>query len=168
MTSEDLDDQVVHAPGLTEDDAFGSHTGTGFLQYRLPAPNVLLNIPPRYLDSYHTMTFILMVMGNDGLNDEQLLSCRSESYCRISYVRSYTPLVHYLSPPVVYFEAETEVFFNPKITQNLIKSTLAADEMVFINAKIDGNQIDFEFNVDHETTFHAWYKYNSAKGVVGD
>lgn len=77
-------------------------------------------------------------------------------------------MVHYLSPPVVYYEAETEIFFNPKSTQNLIKSYLANDEMIFINAKIDGNQIDFEFNVDHETTFHNWYKYNRAKGVVGD
>jgi hypothetical protein len=62
-------DTTIVAPMLTEDDAFGSHTKTGYLQYRLPAVNDLLMVPRRFLDSYLTMTFDLSVSATDGLNE---------------------------------------------------------------------------------------------------
>jgi hypothetical protein len=58
------------APLLTEDDAFGSHTKTGYLQYRLGSAADILNVPRRFLDSYLTMTFRLDVQASDGLNEE--------------------------------------------------------------------------------------------------
>lgn len=103
LTSEELDTTIV-APALTEDDAFGSHVKTGFLQYRLPSVSDLLNIPRRFLDSYLSMTFYLSVKATDGLNEAMTLSCDSTSDCRIRFYRSYTPVVQYLSPPVVYYE----------------------------------------------------------------
>lgn len=72
------------------------------------------------MDSYLTMTFRLDVQATDGLNEEQTLACDKESYCTIKFIRSYTPIVHYLNPPVVYFEQMTEVWFNPKSTTSLI------------------------------------------------
>jgi len=109
-------DQTITAPLLTEDDAFGSHTKTGYLQYRLGSVSDLLMVPRRFLDAYLTMTFRLDVRASDGLNEEQTLTCDTTSKCQIRFQRSYTPIVHYLSPPVVYFEQMTEVWFNPKST----------------------------------------------------
>jgi len=40
--------------------------------------------------------------------------------------------------------------------------------MKFINAKISGNLLDFEFNVDSDTGYWAWNRYNRARGKVGD
>jgi len=51
MISEELGTTIV-APLLTEDDAFGSHTKTGYIQYRLPSVSDLLNVPRRFLDTY--------------------------------------------------------------------------------------------------------------------
>jgi hypothetical protein len=54
-------DQTIMAPLLTEDDAFGSHTKTGYLQYRLGSVSDILNVPRRFLDSYLSMGFVLKV-----------------------------------------------------------------------------------------------------------
>jgi len=56
----------------------------------------------------------------------------------------------------------TEVVFNPKTTTSLIQD-LNSDEMPFINVRIGGNQIDFEYNVDYETSFRKW-ALNNAMG----
>jgi len=56
LYSEELDKTII-APTLTEDDAFGSHTKTGYLQYRLSSVNDLLMVPRRFLDAFLTMTF---------------------------------------------------------------------------------------------------------------
>lgn len=56
----------------------------------------------------------------------------------------------------------TEVIFNPKTVTSLIED-LSSDEMPFINVRIGGNQIDFEYNVDYETSFKKW-ALNSAMG----
>jgi len=123
-------------------------------------------VPRRFLDSYLTMSFRLDVQASDGLNEEQTLTCPTVSKCTIKFQRSYTPIVHYLSPPVLYFEQMTEVWFNPKSTTNLIQN-LQSDEMQFINTKVAGYQIDFEFHVDSETTFSHW-RSNRITGQVGD
>jgi hypothetical protein len=60
----------------------------------------------------------------------------------------------------------TEVVFNPKSIMSLI-SDLASDELPFINARVAGNMIDFEFNIDSDTSFSSWSN-NHAMGQVGD
>jgi hypothetical protein len=64
-------------------------------------------------------------------------------------------VIHYISPPVVYNEAWTDLWFDPKSTHSLIQD-LSSDEMYFINARISGALIDFEDTVSHETTFRHW------------
>jgi hypothetical protein len=67
---------------------------------------------------------------------------------------------------VVYYDSYTEVWFDPKYVTQLI-SNLDTDEMQFINAKIGGSLLDFEFNVDDETTYSSYYR-NKARGQVGE
>lgn len=39
--------------------------------------------------------------------------------------------------------------------------------MVFVNTEIGGSKLDYEFNVDFDTTFHYWTD-NKVLGSVGD
>jgi len=94
------------------------------------------------------------------------IECKSWNKCRLQYHRSYTPVLHYLNPPVVYSDMLVELNFDPKSTTSLIED-LASDEMPFINAKIAGSRIDFEDNVSHETYMSHWWE-NSVRGRVGD
>jgi hypothetical protein len=92
------------------------------------------------------MTFYLTIVPNmDHGTDE--LECQSRNpNCQIRYYRTYTPRVHYLSPPVVYQGSKTQVWFDAKDAYRLVED-LQEDEMYFINAKIGGFALDFEETV---------------------
>jgi hypothetical protein len=94
------------------------------------------------------------------------LKCPNLTKCRIQYRRAYTPTIYYIQPRVTYAESYTEVFFNPANTMTLIKD-LDNDEYPFINAKIGGNLIDFEFSEDSESTWSNWV-LGSARGQIGE
>jgi hypothetical protein len=66
------------------------------------------------------MTFYLSVKA-PGMEEELDLQCGSESRCKIVYQKSYTPRIFFLTPPVVYYESYTEVFFDPKSMTNVIR-----------------------------------------------
>jgi len=118
-----------------------------------------------FFDEYTTMTFTLSLSSITDFGVEPL-ECKSASKCKITYRRDYTPVVFYINPPVVYYDAVTEFWFDPRYTNRLIEN-LDSDEMYFINAKIGGSLLDFEFIVDDETTFSSYAK-NRAKGRVGE
>lgn len=99
-----------------------------------------------FFDEFQTLTFEVQLIANTDLG-AQTLECRNPSNCYVSFRKTHTPVVYYLSPPIVYYESMTDIFFDPKYTTQLIQD-LAADEMMFINAKIGGSLVDFEFNVD--------------------
>jgi len=105
-----------------------------------------------------------------GPNGAEELECKSENNCRIVFHRSYTPIMHYISPPVVYYDSLTSFVFDPKSTTSIIQD-LRSDELPFINAKIGNDKekalVDFEFNMDYNTALQHWW-YNSIVGRVGD
>ena len=139
------------APILSEDDAFNSHPFLGHIAYRLPALDELIGVPMTYLSGYQSMTFTLSVVSNGELSTETL-ACRTTNNCKITYYRAYTPVLYYISPPIVYYESQVDVFFDPRSTSNLI-SDLLDDEMPFINAKIGESLLDFEFMVDSDDSY---------------
>jgi hypothetical protein len=49
----------------------------------------------------------------------------------------------------------TTVNFDPKSITNVLQD-LASDEMPFINTKIGNALVDFEGNVDADTSIHGW------------
>jgi hypothetical protein len=85
------------------------------------------------------------------------LACIVPSNCEITYRKTHTPKLFYIAPPVVYYESTTEVWFDPKNTVDLIQD-LDSDEYPFINTKLGGSLLDFEFNVDDTTTFNKYAK----------
>jgi hypothetical protein len=161
LYSTDFEMEIV-APPLTEDDAFNSHPMLGNIAYRLPPLDELFGVPMNYLDKYQTMKFIVSVIAIDADLGPQTLSCKVQTNCVVLYQKAYTPVIYYLSPPVVYYESYTELWFDPKYTTSLIMD-LASDEMPFINAKIGSSLLDFEFNVEDSTTFSNWNR-NRVKG----
>ena len=150
---------------MTEEDVFNSQPAMGSISYRLPSITSLFNLPAESFDHLTKMNFIVTVHAPDEPS-VNILSCRSESKCKITYQRDYTPTIFFISPRVTYYESKTEVWFNPMNTMTLIKD-LDGDELPFINAKIGGNQIDFEYSVDSETTFSNW-KLNTVRGTIGE
>jgi hypothetical protein len=161
LYSNDFGMEITSTP-LTEDDSFNSHPMLGSIAYRLPAIDELFGLPMNFLDKFETMKFVLHVIANDPEVGPMPLLCNSEQNCAITYRKTHTPVVFYLSPPVVYYESFTEVWFDPKSTPNLIQD-LDSDEMQFINFKVGGSLLDFEFNIDDTTTF-SQYNKNKARG----
>jgi hypothetical protein len=80
--------------------------------------------------------------------------------------RSYTPILKYISPPVVYYEAEVQLIFDPKSIMNRIKDVPDGD-MPFVQAKIGAANINFDGYVASSTGFRGWYP-NAVTGKVGD
>jgi hypothetical protein len=165
MYSIDFEMEIPSTP-LTEDDAFGSHPMLGSISYRLPAIDTLFGMPMNYFDKYQTMKFYISIISDDPDLGPIPIACLNQEKCSVVYQKPYTPVVYYLSPPVVYFEAYTELWFDPKYTGNLIRD-LDNDEMYFINAKLGASLLDFEFNVDYDTTFSAMNR-NRVRGQVGE
>jgi hypothetical protein len=81
-------------------------------------------------------------------------------------MKSYTPVVFHLAPPVLYYESYTEVWYDPKSTTHLIRD-LKSDEMAFVNTEIGGSKLDFEQFVDYETSIGYW-RDNKVMGQVGE
>jgi hypothetical protein len=71
-----------------------------------------------------------------------------------------------MKPPIVYYESLNELWFDPKRTPNLITG-LDQDELMFINAKLGGSLLDFEFNVDYDDSFGQYIR-NRVVGQVGE
>ena len=154
-------------PKLTEDDAFLSSPDNGFVTYRTSAPHVILGLAENMIDTFDSINFVVAVLV---VRDTEpvLLECKldTEAWCTIKYQRSYTPVLHYINPPVVFFDSETEFVFDPKSTTNVI-TDLLSDELPFINGKIGGALVDFSENVDFQVGIKHWTK-NFLKGRVGD
>jgi len=152
-------------PPLTESDEFLSATQMGMLVYRLPAPHAFLGVPQDALDTFGALHYTLQIVAIKEGNPEPI-DCPTAMDCRVRYHRSYTPVFHYLNPPVMYNDMLVELNFDPKSTTSLIED-LASDEMAFINAKIAGALIDFEDTVSFELGYSHWWE-NAVRGYVGD
>jgi len=139
---------------LTPDDAFLSPVHNGILVYRIPAPHTLVGVSQESFYRYTTMSFILSVQAV-GTEGAKTMRCGNESKCRLTYHRHYTPVLNYMNPPIVYYDALVEVNFNPYYIMTVIKE-LQPGDLPFINVKIGNTKINFEDHVDHETGFSGW------------
>ena len=103
----------IPAPPLDEDDAFNSNPMLGFITYRIPSPFELFGVDKRAFDGYQVLNFYISVKAPDVFGEEAHMKCKSKYKCLVRFHRSYSPLVHYINPPVIYYEATTELWFNP-------------------------------------------------------
>jgi hypothetical protein len=123
-------------------------------------------MPKHTFDSFSSMIFTLIITkpNADGTTEE--IHCGTSSRCQVTYKRSHTPLLHHLSPPVVYNGAEIDIWFNPKSTMGAI-TNIPEEEMPFVNFKVKDTKVNFEDTIDHTTSFssNAW---NRIRGIVND
>lgn len=156
----------IPAPTLDEDDEFNSNPMLGFITYRIPSIPELFDAAEEAFDTNEHLHFYISVKAPDVAGEDQEMQCKNREYCKIRFLKSYTPVVFYLQPPVVYYTSVTQVMFNPKHTQHVMQN-LQSDEKRFINTEIGGSKLDFEGRVDHTTTFH-WWRDNRVSGQVGE
>ena len=114
-----------------------------------------------YLQAYDSMTFTLSIQNTNGTR----LECPTSSNCRIKYDKSITPRLHYLSPPVVYFESYTQLWFDPRAAADLAID-LKEEEKAFISARIGPAVMDFENTITHEDIFNGYLGFAS-ESVIG-
>ena len=113
------------------------------------------------------MSFDLKIKIFDDLAQEYFyLNCVEASLCRIHYYRSRTPIMHTLSPPVVYFGSKTSLMFDPKVTMAVIKGLLS-DELPWINVKVGNALLDFDEQADFDIRINGWNR-NIIHALVGD
>jgi hypothetical protein len=114
------------------------------------------------------MTFYLTILPNMDHGTDELV-CETKNNCKIVFYRGYTPRVHYLSPPVVYHDSKTQIFFDAKDAYKLVED-LQEDEMYFINAKIGGVLLDFEETVASDDSIGGYggIAYWQVVGQVGE
>jgi hypothetical protein len=86
---------------LSEDDAFNSQPLLGNIAYRIPSVTDLFGMPKDSFDNYETLTFWIEVMAMHDLEPAHM-KCQSTNNCKIVFRRQYTPIIHYISPPVIY------------------------------------------------------------------
>lgn len=68
------------------------------------------------LGDYDSFYFETSLMGyNEKFQTLNYLKCRGGYLmaCKVKFSRAYTPLLYYLSPPVVYAGSETSFWVNP-------------------------------------------------------
>ena len=138
----------------------------GKIAYRLPSIEELFNLPIGHFYAEDSLTFTLKIKNMDPELGMVTLACLVPSNCEVTYKKEATASVYYIQPPVVYYESFTEVHFNPMGIMNLIQD-LDSDEYPFINVKLGGSLIDFEFNVDDTTTFSN-HGSNHVTGQIGE
>lgn len=155
----------VIGPKLTEDDAFQSNPPAGFFLYRLSAPHVILGFDQSKLDTFSSLEMSISVISIMS-SEPKKRSCKEPKNCVINFYRSYSPVLHYISPQVVYYESMTQIHFDAKSIMNVIKD-LKTDDLPFINTKIDNSLVDFEFHVDYNQKIHSNNR-NALSGKVGD
>jgi len=72
-----------------------------------------------------------------------------DSYCRITYSRWYTPILHYISPAVVYSDSEIAFWIDPRGAQDKKSTTLP--ELPWTEVRLNGYGVDFEGFIEEDT-----------------
>jgi len=86
----------IPAPTLNEDDEFNSNPMLGFIVYRLPSIPELFDAAEEAFDTNKHLHFYLSVMAPDVAGEDQEMTCSNREYCKIRFLKSYTPVVFYL------------------------------------------------------------------------
>ena len=78
-----------------------------------------MGLDEKLLDTFDVITYTVSLLAIRA-TEPVTLECKNSNYCTIKFYRAYTPVLHYINPPVVFFDSETEFVFDPKSTTNTI------------------------------------------------
>ncbi|CDW80878.1 ipt tig domain containing protein [Stylonychia lemnae] len=165
FTKQDLNFEGAGQP-VSKDNSFNSNTRNGKLQYTTPSIMTLFETTYDKLDSVEQISFDLSLIDSNPTTARvnQLLCNQNHGQkCRITMSRSYTPILYFMQPRVVYHGSETSFYVDPKSSQNF----RLEHDLPFVEGRIDGRTLDFEEFVSEDTVFTAWTK-NSIRAKVFD
>lgn len=99
-----------------EDVAFSSHTDGGKLKYTIPSPMDLHGLPYEFFNSYQFITYqVSLVQYNSMTQQMTTQECGLPiSNCQITFGRQYTPVLYYLTPPVVWSGLQVGFMIDPR------------------------------------------------------
>lgn len=133
-------------PPKAQDVAFSSHTDGGKLKYTVPSIMDVHGKSYEDFDEFSAVTYDLSLLDfNNVLQQTKILKCLQptpEVWCQIKYSRAYTPILHYISPQVVYSDSLFQFIVDPRASQDMRSSTLP--EFPWIEVRLDGYGVDFE------------------------
>jgi len=92
----------------------------GILAYRIPSLPDLFGVPWSVVNAFEVMSFEISVRPMDAGEDR--IQCLIKSNCMLYYRRPYSPLLNYISPRVVYYEATTDFYFSARNVMQLISN----------------------------------------------
>ena len=116
---------------LIEDDQFQSAPGIGKLVYSSPSISDLFNgLPVSDFEGYDRLDFTISFRDAETADT---LVCSNAGSCLVRYDWDYTPLLYYMSPPVMYPGMSVTAAVNPKATMNYKSAMYMAAEI-----RIDG------------------------------
>lgn len=101
-----------------EDIAFNSHTDGGKLKYSTPSIMAIHKQPYEAFGTIDKVTYDLTLLDYD-THFLQLKSLKcgngvNPAKCRITISRQYTPILYYLSPPVIYSGSQFAFWVDPR------------------------------------------------------
>lgn len=85
--------------------------------------------------------------------------------CTITYQKTFSPVLYFINPQVVYNGAEVDFHFDPK--NKFIYDDQLEERKPFVNAKIGNALIDFDGYVDENTPVYG-HNLNNVRGKVTD
>ncbi len=140
--------------------AFNSHTDGGKLKYTTPSIMSIHGKPLEAFGALDWVTYDLSLIDYDTHTQQvKTLKCGplvSPANCRITIAREYTPILYYLSPPVIYSGSEIAFWLDPRNAQRMKSTTLP--EFPFTEVRINGYGVDFEGFLEEDTVLPTFTK----------
>lgn len=103
---------TIPAPRLSEDDAFYSQPQFGMITYRLPSLSVLFGRPMEMFMQYDRLDFYVSVLSNKAGATPLACDAAVLNHCKVTYHKLSTPMIYYLSPPVVFYGTTADIIFD--------------------------------------------------------
>lgn len=98
--------------------AFSSHTDGGKLKYSAPSVMDIHGVSYEAFNIFDAITYDVSLVDYNSMTQQvKTLKCDPKvpsSYCRINYSRAYTPILYYMSPPVIYSGSELAFWIDPR------------------------------------------------------
>lgn len=118
-------------------------------------------------NSFDSVTYDVSLMDYDSMTQQvKTLKCLNNQFqnCRVTMSRAYTPILYYLSPPVIYSDSPISFMIDPRSAQNRRSTTLP--EFPFTEVRINGYGVNFEGFLEEDTVLSGYSK-NQVRGVMG-
>ncbi len=151
-----------------EDVAFNSHTDGGKLKYTAPSIMGIHNAKYEDFNDLDSVTYDLSVLDYDAVIQQvKNLKCMTPAlpqHCQITYSRYFTPILHYISPAVVYSGSDIAFFLDPRGAQDKKSTTLP--EFPWTEVHLNGFGVDFEGFIEEDDRLPGWQKVQ-VRGKMG-